>query len=217
MCGGKRIEIIENGPYVVYGQIPLKKETLKKGEEERSEEWEETREYYPGAVYTLCRCGKSVDKPFCTGNHVDFDGTETAPKNSFSERAFSFHGAEGIILMQDVSLCVRAGFCHGKDWIVDTFKDRDTIDTALQQTYDCPGGSLLLKIDGEEREPVLEKEISAVTVMGIVGPLWVKGGIPVVSSDGSPYEVRNRTALCRCGKSKNKPFCDSMHLRVKLS
>jgi CDGSH-type Zn-finger protein len=33
----------------------------------------------------------------------------------------------------------------------------------------------------------------------------------VVSEDGSPYEVRNRQTLCRCGGSGNKPFCDGTH------
>lgn len=46
------------------------------------------------------------------------------------------------------------------------------------------------------------------------GPLWVRGGIPVESSDGATYEVRNRVTLCRCGRSSNKPFCDGTHKGV---
>jgi len=34
----------------------------------------------------------------------------------------------------------------------------------------------------------------------------------VIGADGRAYEVRNRVSLCRCGKSKNKPFCDGSHL-----
>jgi hypothetical protein len=45
------------------------------------------------------------------------------------------------------------------------------------------------------------------------GLLWVRGGIPVVSADGKPYTVRNRLTLCRCGKSRNKPFCDGSHVQ----
>jgi CDGSH-type Zn-finger protein len=33
----------------------------------------------------------------------------------------------------------------------------------------------------------------------------------VVSEDGTPYEVRNRQTVCRCGQSRNKPFCDGSH------
>lgn len=63
-----------------------------------------------------------------------------------------------------------------------------------------------------ERE--FEKSISLVEdpQNKVSGPIWVKGGVPVESSDGSTYEIRNRVTLCRCGKSKNKPFCDGSHI-----
>jgi CDGSH-type Zn-finger protein len=47
--------------------------------------------------------------------------------------------------------------------------------------------------------------------LGCSGPLYVQGGIPIHSSDGKRYEVRNRVALCRCGVSANKPFCNGSH------
>ena len=47
------------------------------------------------------------------------------------------------------------------------------------------------------------------------GPLWVLGGIAVESAGGEAYEVRNRVTLCRCGASKNKPFCDGTHKKTK--
>ena len=49
---------------------------------------------------------------------------------------------------------------------------------------------------------------------GCAGPLWLRGGIPVVAADGFAYEVRNRMTLCRCGASQNKPFCDGAHARI---
>ena len=48
------------------------------------------------------------------------------------------------------------------------------------------------------------------------GPLWLRGGIQVASADGFEYEVRNRVTLCRCGESKNKPFCDGTHAAIKF-
>jgi CDGSH-type Zn-finger protein len=38
-----------------------------------------------------------------------------------------------------------------------------------------------------------------------------QGGIKVESVEGKPYEVRNGFTLFRCGKSRNKPFCDASH------
>ena len=49
---------------------------------------------------------------------------------------------------------------------------------------------------------------------GTSGPIWVKGGIPIESADGTEYETRNRVTLCRCGQSKNKPFCDGAHISI---
>jgi len=43
------------------------------------------------------------------------------------------------------------------------------------------------------------------------GPLIVKGTISVTKSDGSVEEKENMAAFCRCGASKNKPYCDGAH------
>ena len=82
----------------------------------------------------------------------------------------------------------------------------------------CPSGRLVAW-DRETKaplEPRLERSIGVVEdpAEGVAGPLWVRGGIPVVAADGEPYEVRNRVTLCRCGASKNKPFCDASHASI---
>ena len=76
----------------------------------------------------------------------------------------------------------------------------------------CPSGALTYEIESEGGviEPDLPEEI-AVTDNG---PLWVTGGIPIERADGQPVETRNRVTLCRCGHSKNKPFCDGTHIDV---
>jgi len=80
---------------------------------------------------------------------------------------------------------------------------------------DCPSGRLVIvdKESGKTIEPLLEKSIGFIEdpAMGVDGPIWVRGGISVFSADGRMYKVRNRLTLCRCGKSTNKPFCDSSH------
>lgn len=213
MSDGKKIKVTKNGPYMVYGGVPLNEETIERDGMGRAERWKEVKKEHPDDCYALCRCGKSTNKPFCTGDHVGFEGGETAPRSNFSDRAKAYPGVEGVTLYQDPQLCVGAGFCHGRYNVGNTIKKKDTLDIALQQTHDCPGGSLVLTIDGKPQEQELEKSISVTTTPSRIGPIWVKGGIPVESSDGYQYEERNRVALCRCGKSKNKPFCDGAHLR----
>jgi CDGSH-type Zn-finger protein len=43
------------------------------------------------------------------------------------------------------------------------------------------------------------------------GPYLVQGRITVLDAEGNPYEVGNTIALCRCGNSGTKPFCDGTH------
>lgn len=44
------------------------------------------------------------------------------------------------------------------------------------------------------------------------GPLLVRGPVQVVGPGGTPTRVdRDPIALCRCGKSRRKPFCDGTH------
>jgi CDGSH-type Zn-finger protein len=44
------------------------------------------------------------------------------------------------------------------------------------------------------------------------GPLLVRGDFELVTPDGEPIDARRGTvALCRCGKSRLKPFCDGTH------
>ncbi len=69
------------------------------------------------------------------------------------------------------------------------------------------------KKTGAVVEPPFEPSIVLIEdpAVGVSGPIWVRGCIPVESATGGTYRVRNRVTLCRCGKSKNKPFCDSSH------
>ena len=68
-------------------------------------------------------------------------------------------------------------------------------------------------------EPELDPSVALVEdpQNGVSGPVWVRGGIRIVSATGEVYEVRNRVTLCRCGSSKNKPFCDGSHVRIRFS
>jgi len=47
------------------------------------------------------------------------------------------------------------------------------------------------------------------------GPLLLRGDFEILTPDGQPLEAEGRTvALCRCGKSRRKPFCDGTHKLV---
>jgi Iron-binding zinc finger CDGSH type len=46
------------------------------------------------------------------------------------------------------------------------------------------------------------------------GPLFVRGRLRIVGDEGGVIREDTRVALCRCGGSANKPFCDGTHRRI---
>ena len=47
------------------------------------------------------------------------------------------------------------------------------------------------------------------------GPYVVSGAVEVRDADGNPYPAKGTTvALCRCGASTTKPFCDGTHSKL---
>jgi len=213
------VKITKNGPYIVSGAPPLYSMTIKCGNSGIPVKWEKRENIKTPEIYALCRCGQSSNKPFCDGTHikVNFDGTEVSDNEPFEKMAKKTDGPE--LLLKDAEiLCASARFCHrgGDIWEnVPKSKNPAAKKNAVEDACDCPSGRLVVidKKSGESVEPVLEKSIGAVEdpAIGTSGPFWVRGGIPVYGSDGKLYEVRNRVTLCRCGKSTNKPFCDSSH------
>jgi CDGSH-type Zn-finger protein len=189
----------------------------RRDEDGRPVAWDRTAEVPHEDSYRLCRCGASATKPFCDGTEeqIGFDGTETADRGPGSDRRFRL-GDGDLQLSDDPSICAKAGFCMRRTtdaWVMIERVDDPEERALLQQMVgNCPSGRLALHVglQVESIEPSLGPEIGVVEN----GPLWLRGGIPVVGADGFDYEVRNRMTLCRCGQSRNKPFCDGSHVAV---
>ncbi len=220
-----KIEVTEDGPYIVTGALPLRVETIVSDVDDESVGWEAGREFESRESSALCRCGHSSNKPFCDGTHnrVDFDGTETAVRDTYDDGIKLYSGPK-LDMKDNPSFCAVARFCdaRGKAWSnvkrTDTEEGREIVSSEAML---CPSGRLVAieKSDGEPQ--VLEPEFDQPRI-GLVedptedcsGPLWIQGGVEVVAADGEAYEVRNRVTLCRCGKSANKPFCDGSHVNA---
>lgn len=220
MTDEKSIKITAGGPYVVSGGIPLSEDAIVMSEDGTHEEYAHVRDYEVEGTYHLCRCGQSSKKPFCDGTHrrVGFEGTETASREPYAQRAQEFPGG-GVNLLDD-NRCAYARFCHRNGADVWTLTEEsgygeDVKEQAVLAAWHCPTGRLeshdtqTNKIYEQDFDPsiVILEDIS----QGVSGPYFVRGGIPLISADGTPYEKRNRYALCRCGHSRDIPFCDAMH------
>ncbi len=216
----RKIQVTKNGPYNVSGNIPLYRMVIKcDGKTNTPIEWVFAGKLKTKANYSLCRCGHSKNKPFCDGTHftIKFDGTENYDNIPFEQMAKTIEGP-GLTLKDAEILCASARFCHrgGDIWDQIPQSDNPKIkDNCIRNECDCPSGRLVVvdKAKGKPVEPDFCPSIGLIEdpAMGIDGPLWVRGGISVISAEGKFYEVRNRMTLCRCGKSTIKPFCDSSH------
>lgn len=215
------IVIDKEGPYFVYGNPPLQQEFIVPNE--AGESWE----YKQGIRFNmeeepvaLCRCGHSRCKPFCDGSHTkeEWDATLTAHPAPLLEEAEVFDGP-GYQLIDNPTYCVHARFCMAKNtsWRLIRESGQEEVRELLRhEVFNCPSGRL--KIWDKNSETYLEPELTPSLSLiedpqkECSGPLWVKGGIPIEDCSGNCYEIRNRVTLCRCGKSKNKPFCDGEHM-----
>jgi CDGSH-type Zn-finger protein len=205
----------------VDGEIPLKRMTIVPDAAGESVAWRTDGEIDTSDSYALCRCGRSTSKPFCDGSHerADFNGTETASRAPYLDQAGEQVGPR-LVLTDAPALCAFARFCDraGQIWNLVERDDPNSADLTRREAADCPSGRLV----AWEREGlgVVEPDLApAIGVVadpqqGVAGPLWIQGGVELVGADGAPYERRNRVTVCRCGASRNKPFCDGSHAAI---
>ena len=219
--GAVKITVTQNGPYIVSGSVPMARQTIITDAEGDSIEWRQGQAFETTDVYALCRCGQSANKPFCDGSHLqaDFDGTETANRRPYLEQAAEQVGPT-LTLTDAQSLCAFARFCDvaGQIWNLVEEAGPDAASLTAREAALCPSGRLVAwdRRTQTAIEPHFEPSIGIIDdpAQGLAGPIWVRGGIPVVAADGQTYEVRNRVTLCRCGASDNKPFCDANHATI---
>ena len=134
----------------------------------------------------------------------------------------SYEG-EGITVRFEARRCIHAAECVTNLPGVFNVGNRPWIDAAgatIEEIVDvvhrCPSGALTYsRTDGGPPEPIPENARMITTVKD--GPLYIRGSVEVVDQEGSTLCVEPRAALCRCGESKNKPFCDNSHVEAGFS
>jgi CDGSH-type Zn-finger protein len=217
------IKICRDGPYLVYGEPGMAEETITTDENGISVEYAKGRSFeIKGQPTCLCRCGESENAPYCDGSHeiFGFDGTETAGFDPILRNADTIKGPS-LTLYDNEDFCAFARFCDAGDRVWNLVREsrKDSGELAVRSACDCPAGRLIIM---DKKGRIIEKE-HPVSIgiledggLKISGPLWIKGGIRVESADGRSYEVRNRQTLCRCGRSRNKPFCNGIHASMQF-
>ena len=218
---GPKIRVMKDGPYLVDGAVRISPQVIEADADGECVAWREGEPVPERRSCALCRCGESNAKPYCDGSHrtVGFDGTETAAVTPYLDAATRIEGPV-VDLLDDLTLCSEARFCaaRGTAWRLVERDDPEAAKIVVEEACLCPSGRYTAadKATGEVIEPVLPVSVGLVEdpSQGVSGPIWLRGGIPVEGSVGVHYEVRNRVTLCRCGESRNKPFCDAKHVEI---
>jgi len=195
-----------NGPYQVAGSPPLRRPSGKT--------------YPVKAEVWLCRCGASKNKPFCDGTHekIGFDSrNEADPSKDRRDR----YAGRKITILDNRGICAHAGYCT--DGLKEVFRMREepwiapdaaSVDKVIETIRKCPSGALSYAIDGVEAPA--PKRASAIVITDN-GPYAVEGALELDGAKWGDGASREHYTLCRCGASKNKPFCDGSHWQVNFS
>jgi CDGSH-type Zn-finger protein/ferredoxin len=177
-------------------------------------------ELYPlTPVTALCRCGASKNKPYCDNSHVAINFVGEKSPDRVPDRTKEYFG-ENITVVDNRGVCDHNGACINmlpsvfrlkkRPWI---FPDGATPEEIIDMIRYCPTGSLSYNIGGiryqaYERPPLMR--------INPGGPINVEGGIELKDDEGTVPECAEHYSLCRCGESKNTPFCDGSHYYVNF-
>lgn len=175
-------------------------------------------------VYALCRCGASQNKPFCDGAHakVGFtsDNGDARIRNAPVRYTGEVEGKQVTISYTPV-LCGHIAACQAlHKQVFDPSKnpwiqpENGTLDGILSVIKACPSGALRVSVDGEDEHHIDSDQVSIKVAKD--GPYVVKN-IALEAEFNGAGASEKEYILCRCGQSKNKPFCDGSHYDVKWS
>ncbi len=124
-----------------------------------------------------------------------------------------------IAVYWEPKLCIHFAYCffslpgvfqpQNRPWVDVDGADPDLIASTVAG---CPTGALHFeRLDGGPQEAVPEETTIEAELNG---PLFVHGPIRLVNHRGELIREDTRLALCRCGASENKPFCDGSHRKI---
>jgi CDGSH-type Zn-finger protein len=172
----------------------------------------------------FCRCGGSAAKPFCDGACASNGFTDAKDPKRVPNRLDTYDGVQ-VTVLDNRGTCQHSGLCT--DRLATVFRAGQEpfvapsgarMDEIVSVVRNCPSGALSLAFDGQPapgqtdwgdtREPAIEVTKD--------GPYRVTGGIELTDADGTAVPRNDGASLehyavCRCGRSQNKPFCSGMH------
>ena len=134
---------------------------------------------------------------------------------------------EEITVVWKPKVCIHSTLC----WkgLIEVFNPKErpwvkmdgaTTDKIIEQVRKCPSGALSYYMNEDavkENEPgKVVAESAHIMKIQVTpnGPYIIKTECLIVHSDGKEETKTGSVALCRCGSSANKPYCDGSHRKI---
>jgi uncharacterized Fe-S cluster protein YjdI len=138
-----------------------------------------------------------------------------AEPGSTRDRVTKEYATEEIVVEWEPRLCYHSRNCvrllpqvfdaTRRPWVDVEAATADEVEAAVAQ---CPSGALRTRRAGAA---VATHKAPRQIRVSVNGPLLLSGGVRIVDAEGNLLYEGERAALCRCGGSANKPFCDGTH------
>ncbi len=171
----------------------------------------------------LCRCGGSKTKPYCDNSHKTNGFNSSKLDGRPADRRDNYEGQE-VTIHDNRGICAHIGRCTDglpavfeskrKPWIDADAATKEEIMATIRQ---CPSGALSYSLNQVEYR---DREGDPAIFVSPDGPYFVSGGPALVDTEVDTTKGEGASgehyALCRCGGSKNKPFCDGTHWYIKF-
>ena len=181
----------------------------------------------PRRLRALCRCGRSSEKPDCDASCLRDGFDDHKDPKRVPDRRDTYHG-EQITIFDNRGICQHSGYCtdrlatvfhaDGDPFITPSGGRMDEIINAVRA---CPSGALSYALGRIENRTHVDRDGTRPAAIEITrdGPYRITGAIALLAADGSPPKraegaSNEHYALCRCGQSRNKPYCSGMHWYV---
>ena len=168
----------------------------------------------------LCRCGASKNKPFCDGTHGTIGFKDRRVAEVTQNRRVNYAGKR-ITIHDNRGICAHAGFCTerlksvfrmGEEPWIDP--DGASADEIVESIKMCPSGALSYSIENVEYR---DQDRAPMVTVTDDGPYAITGGVELIGVTFGEGASKEHYTLCRCGASKNKPFCDGSHWLVEFT
>ncbi len=140
-----------------------------------------------------------------------------------SQKTFKYSNDEVTVVWKP-EICIHSAICvkglpavfnaGRKPWIEMSQSDTNAI---IEQVRKCPSGAISYVMNDSAinaAKPAAEAAIITNIEIMKNGPILIKNECHIKYSDGTEEVKQGKTALCRCGASSNKPYCDGTHGKV---